>query len=66
MNEIFKIQNNNEEKNYANYIFNLIDKENQKYEFSCLIDILTSQNGPIYTNYIIKNIIRYATNNKDL
>ena len=66
MNEIYNIEKNKEEKNYANYIFNLIDKTNQQYEFTCLIDILTNQNGPIYTNYIIKNIIRYATNNKDL
>ena len=66
MNEVFKIEKNLQEKNYANYIFNHIDKTNQKYEFTCLIDLLTNQNGPIYTNYMIKNIIRYATNNKDL
>ena len=66
MNKIFEIEDNYEKKNYANYIFNLIDKRNQKYQFTCLIDLLTNQNGPIYTNYLIKNIIRYATDNKDL
>ena len=66
MNKVFEIEKNYEEKNYGNFIFNLIDKQNQKYEFTCLIDILTNQNGPIYTNYMIKNIIRYATDNKNL
>ena len=66
MNKIFEIEKNYKEKNYANYIFNYIDKKNQQYEFICLIDLLTNQNGPIFTNYIIKNIIRYATNNKNL
>ena len=66
MNKIYEIEKNFKEKNYANYIFNYIDKHNQQYEFICLVDLLTKQNGPIYTNYIIKNIIRYATNNKNL
>ena len=66
MNKIFEIENDYDKKNYGNYIFNLIDKKNQQYAFTCLVDLLSRQNAPIYTNYMIKNIIRYATNNKNL
>ena len=66
MNRLFEIENDYDKKNYGNYIFNFIDKRNQQYEFTCLVDLLSRQNAPIYANYIIKNIIRYATNNKNL
>ena len=66
MNKVFNIENDYKEKNYANYIFNLIDKDNQKYEFTCLVDLLTKQNAPIYINYMAKNIIRFASDNKNL
>ena len=66
MNKIYEIKNNYKEDNYANYIFNSIDKSHHQYLFTCLIDLLLNQNAPIYTNYLIKNIIRYATNNNNL
>ena len=66
MNEVFDIEKNYEKKNYANYIFNLIDKYNQKYQVTCLVDLIKIQSAPIYLNYIAKNIIRFASNNKNL
>ena len=66
MNKVFSIENNYKEKNYANYIFNLIDKDNQLYKVTCQVDLVKIQSAPIYLNYIAKNIIRFASNNKNL
>ena len=67
--EIIKIFQNSLEKkkiNYANYIFDKIDKENHKYDITLLTDILLSHSTPIYFDYMAKNIIRYATNKQNL
>ena len=53
-------------ENYGNYIFNSIDKINQKYEVTVLADILLSHSPPIYLDYIMKSIIRYAVNKPNL
>jgi len=66
MNKIFETEKNYNKMNYADYIFYSIDKSSQKYEFISFVDLLSRQNAPIYTNYLAKNIIRYATNNKNL
>ena len=66
MNKLFEIENYYKKVNYADYIFNKIDKTKQKYEFTCFVDLLSRQNAPIYSNYLAKNIIRYAADNKNL
>ena len=66
MNKLFEIEKNYEKKNYGNYIFNTIDKTFHYYQFTCFVDLKLRQNAPIYSNYLIKNIIRYASNNPNL
>ena len=66
MNKVFEIEKNGEKINYGNYIFNKIDKINNNYIITVLSDILLSHTTPIYYDYMMKNIIRYATNNPDL
>ena len=66
MNEIFEIEKKEPKLNYGNFIFNEIDKVNQHYYVTVIPDILLRHNAPIYLDYIMKNIIRYATNKPDL
>ena len=66
MNKIFENEQNEKKINYANYIFDKIDKENHKYDITLLTDILLSHSTPIYFDYMAKNIIRYATNKQNL
>ena len=66
MNKIFENEQNEKKINYANYIFDKIDKENHKYDITLLTDILLSHSTPIYFDYMAKNIIRYATNKPNL
>ena len=66
MNSIFNKEKREKKVNYGNFIFNKIDKSNQKYAFTVLPDILLVHTAPIYFDYMMKNIIRYATNNKNL
>ena len=66
MNKIFNIEKKEIKNNYGNYIFNNIDKVNHHYEIIFFSDILLSQTPPIYLDFMMKNIIRYATNNKNL
>jgi len=66
MNKIFEIEQNETKVNYGNFMFNQIDKRNHRYIITLLSDILISHTTPIYYDYIMKNIIRYATNNPNL
>ena len=66
MNKVFEYEKQEKKINYASYIFNKIDKANHKYEFTLLTDILLSHTTPIYFDYMMKNIIRYATNKPNL
>ena len=66
MNKVFEIEQNETKLNYGNFMFNLVDKRNQRYIITLLSDILISHTTPIYYDYIMKNVIRYATNNPNL
>ena len=66
MNKVNEIEKNETKVNYANYMFNLIDKRNHNYLITVLSDILLSHSTPIYFDYIMKNIIRYAANKPNL
>ena len=66
MNEVFDNEQKDKKVNYANYIIYKIDKANHKYSFTLMTDILLSHSTPIYFDYMMKNIIRYATNNQNI
>ena len=66
MNKILEIETNEPKSNYGNYIFNKIDKDKQNYEITVLSDIKLRQTSPIYYDFIMKNIIRYATDKPNL
>ena len=66
MNELFETEKNYDKKSYADYIFYSIDNSQHKYEMINFVDLLSRQNAPIYFNYMAKNIIRYASDNKNL
>ena len=65
-NEHHEIQKMLNKKSYVYYIISEIDDINQKYEFNCIIDITARQAAPVYPNFVLNNIIKYATKNKDL
>ena len=54
------------EKNYVYYIISKINKNTHNYEFNCFIDIVSRQSAPIYSNFLLNNFVRYATNNENL
>ena len=60
------IKKNLEEKSYVYYIISEIDKEKNRYEFNCVIDIIARQAAPVFPNFLLNNFVRYATQNKDL
>ena len=66
MRKHFEIKKNLENKNYAYYILSNIDKIQNKYEFNCFIDITARQAAPIYPNFLLNNLVKYATENKEL
>ena len=66
MRKHFEIKKNLEIKNYAYYILSNIDKIQNKYEFNCFIDITARQAAPIYPNFLLNNLVKYATENKEL
>ena len=66
MNKIYEIEEKESKINYANYIFNQIDKRNHIYTITILTDILLTHSTPIYLDYIMKNIIKYASNKTNL
>ena len=66
MNEINEIEKKEPKLNYGNFIFNKIDKENHDYMVTVIPDILLRHNAPIYLDFIMKNIIRYAANKPNL
>ena len=52
--------------NYAGYLFTNISDRFKKYEFSFFPNIVSRQSTAMYLNYILKNIVRYATKNEKL
>ena len=66
MNKIFDNQKKEKKVNYGNFLFNRINKDQHIYEITVLPDILLSHTAPIYLDYIMKNIVRYASNKPNL
>ena len=66
MNKLYEAQKQIKEKNFAYYIISKIDKNNHYYKFNCFIDIISRQSAPIYSNFLLNNFLRFATENKDL
>ena len=66
MNKLYEAQKQIKEKNFAYYIISNIDKNNHYYKFNCFIDIISRQSAPIYSNFLLNNFLRFATENKDL
>ena len=66
MNKIHEIEKNDKKVNYGNYLFNKIDKNEHSYQVTVLTDILLSHTSPIYLDYVMKNIIRYAVDKPNL
>jgi len=69
MQKIYDIKSNdisNKAENYVAYLITKIDNEFNQYEFTYFPDISQKHTTPIYSNYLLKNLIRYATDNKDL
>ena len=66
LNKLYYSQKQIKENNYAYYIISEINREKQNYEFSCFVDIISRQSAVIYPNYLLNNIVRYATQNKNL
>jgi ATP-binding cassette subfamily A (ABC1) protein 3 len=67
MQKIYDKKNeNNIKNNYIGYLFTDINNETNQYEFSYFPDIISRQSTAIYLNYLLKNIVRYATKNEKL
>ena len=66
LNELYEIKKTKKEKNFVHYIISELDTRKHIYEFYMFVDIISRQSAPIYANYLYKNLIRYATKNKDL
>ena len=66
MNKIHEIEKNDKKVNYGNYLINKIDKNEHSYQVTVLTDILLSHTSPIYLDYVMKNIIRYAVDKPNL
>ena len=64
--EHFKIRQELKGKSYVYYVISEINREKQKYEFLCIIDITARQAAPIYPNFLLNNFVRFATQNKNL
>ena len=66
MNQLYNIKKEINEKSYAYYIISELDKVNHEYEFFCFLDIVPRQSAPIYTNFLLNNMLRFITNNPNL
>ena len=69
MQKLYDIKSNeisNKTENYVGYLITKIDNKSHQYEFTYFPDISQRHTTPVYSNYLLKNIIRYATNNKNL
>ena len=68
MKEIYdkKYIKNKIKNNYVGYYFITINNERQEYEFTYYPDIVSKQTTPIYANYLLNNLVRYATKNENL
>jgi ATP-binding cassette subfamily A (ABC1) protein 3 len=66
INKLYDAQKQIQEQNFVHYIISKIDKNNHYYEFNCFINIIARQSTPIYSNYLLNNLVRFATENKDL
>ena len=66
LNQYHEIKKQISEPNYAYYVISKIDKNNHDYEFNCFIDIISRQSAPIYSNFLLNNFVRFATQNENL
>ena len=60
------IKNKEKKNNYVGYFFSKIDNNYKEYEFTCFPDIASKHSTAIYTNYMLKNFVRYAAKNENL
>ena len=67
MKKLYDIKSNeNKVENYVGYLITKIDNKLNQYEFTYFPDISQKHTTPIYSNFLLKNLIRYATNNTNL
>ena len=53
-------------KNYVGYFFSDIDNFYNNYRFTYFPNIVSRQSTAIYLNYLLNNLVRYATKNENL
>ena len=61
--EYYKIKKNNNEKSYIYYKPILIDIVQNKYRFVLIIDITSRQAAPIYTDFLLNNVVTKVIEN---
>ena len=68
MKEIYnkKYIKNKIKNNYVGYYFIIINNTCQEYEFTYFPDIVSKKTTPIYVNYLLNNLVRYASKNENL
>ena len=66
MNKVFEMEQKEKKPNYGNFLFYQVNKATHKYLIIALTDISLSHTTPIYLDYIMKNIVRYSTDNPNL
>ena len=68
MKEIYDIKHvkNKIKNNYVGYLFTRMNTFLDRYEFTYFPDTISRQSTAIYANYLLKNIVRYASKNDKL
>jgi ATP-binding cassette subfamily A (ABC1) protein 3 len=68
MKEIYNIKHvkNKIKNNYVGYLFTKMNTILDRYEFTYFPDTISRQSTAIYANYLLKNLVRYASKNDKL
>ena len=68
MKELYDIKHirNKINNNYVGYLFTRMNNFLDRYEFTYFPDTISRQSTAIYLNYLLKNIVRYASRNDKL
>ena len=61
-----KYVKNRIKNNYVGYLFTKFNEFSKNYKFSYFPDIASTQSTAIYLNYLLNNLVRYASKNKEL
>ena len=65
LNKLYNHKNKKtKEKSYVYYVPLSIDEMSNKYSFHIIVDTKARQAAPIYANFLLNNVVRFASKNK--